>query len=606
MLNSKVKEYLDNLEIELKVLKSLNGELHIARCMIDILKQNRSYKPTKEDQAEHIAFDFAVIHQNTDEQRTYYGPMSGISYTDKRASDPPCIQAIDQDMLVYWGKRAKESKNPILSSRYADLVVDFSLKTLGEKADVDLLRVVIDSNIIICEKSLMMPFDCKTRAKRALVLAITINDKKRIAKIKDTIIKLEKNIARDDMPGLWGFAFQWLLLDFAKKVTLKNREVNQLISSIEQRLKRASGDPLVAGDTVRLLAKYYSRKNDEENLMRVLNILESSLKTSKQPNSDAFSKTFDYECLHELYESFANRFPKAQKASKRLLQEIGQINQGELPWQKLSFEIEIEKKEVNDQLQAIFGKNQNNDLELVMIRIAFSHLPKKTTIEDALKNDLKDNPVQFSLPHRILSDDGVTVAKFPSSKRGDDSHFEFYASQHFSLLPSSLLLPFTMDELRKRFTKVKIIEYYEKCLVFQNNDKDYLNRAITAYWDKDYLISSHFFIPLIESGIRILVQNCGGLAWKQNKSKGYDRLSLGALLRDMQIGKFFAKIDINILFYFKFILTEKLGLNLRNDFAHGLEKEKFSLRVVSDRLFHILILLSLAKKENGKIVSGFS
>ena len=596
MLNTKVKKYLASLEKELKVLKSPNGELHIARCVIDILKQNENYKPTKEDQAEHIAFDLAIYQQNTEEQRTYYGPMLGISYTDKRASDPPCIQAIDQDMLVYWEKRAKESKNPILSSRYADLVVDFSPKTLGEKADVGLFRVVIDSNITICEQSLMVPFDCKTKAKRALVLAITINDKKRKEKIKDTIIELEKNIARDDMPGLWGFAFRWLLLDFAKKVVLKNREVNQLISSIEQRLKRASGDPLVAGDTVRLLAKYYSRENDEVNLMRVLNVLENSLKTAKQPDSDAFSKTFDYECLHELYESFAGKFPEAQKASRRLLQEIGQIDLGKLAWPKLSFEIQIEKKDVDNQLQAIFGKDGNDNLEIVMYKIAIGHLPEKIVLENILSDASSKYPVQFSIPHRILSDDGVTVAKFSSNEVGNDSYLEFYASQHFSLLPSSLLLPFTMDELKKRFTKVKIIKYYEESIVFEKSDKNYLSRSISAYWDNDYLISSHFFIPLIESGIRNLVQICGGLAWKQNKSKGYNRLSLGALLRDKQIEKFFANIDINILFYFKLILTGKLGFNLRNDFSHGLEKEKFSQRVASDRLFHVLILLSLAKK----------
>ena len=344
MLNSKVKEYLDSLEKELKVLESPSGEHLIARHVTEILEQEGDYKPTKEDTAEFIAFDFVVYHQNVGEQKTYYGPMFSFTYEDKKEYVPPSIKAIDQNMVEYWGKKARESKNPILSSRYADLVVDFSLKTLGKNADVDLFRIVIDSNITICEQSLVVAFDCKTKIHRALVLAITINDKKRIAKIKDTIIKLERNIASDDMPELWGFAFQWLLLDFAKKVTLKNREVNQLISSIEQRLKRASGDPLVAGDTVRLLAKYYSRENDEENLMRVLNALDNSLKTYEQTNSDALSELSNYECTYGMYKRYESSFPKAQKASKRHLQESSQLGvEFENSWAKSSLVVKLIK-----------------------------------------------------------------------------------------------------------------------------------------------------------------------------------------------------------------------------------------------------------------------
>ena len=44
-------------------------------------------------------------------------------------------------------------------------------------------------------------------------------------------------------------------------------------------------------------------------------------------------------------------------------------------------------------------------------------------------------------------------------------------------------------------------------------------------------------------------------------------------------------------------------MNLRNNFAHGLEKKTFFSLNTSDRLFHILLLLSLIKEKNDNLES---
>ncbi|MDI6802211.1 MAG: DUF4209 domain-containing protein, partial [Thermodesulfovibrionales bacterium] len=102
----------------------------------------------------------------------------------------------------------------------------------------------------------------------------------------------------------------------------------------------------------------------------------------------------------------------------------------------------------------------------------------------------------------------------------------------------------------------------------------------------------------IESAIRELVKNCGGIVLRPNNLGGYDRLTLRQLLNGQGeiIEKVFAGMGQNMAFYFRLVLTEKLGMNLRNDFAHGFGKKKFFTRDVSDRLFHVMICLSLVKK----------
>ena len=583
-----IKNYLEQLDEEQKPLAS-SGEHDIAQKIKDFLKKDKNYEPTKEDNAEMMAFDFMAEYVNDDfGWGTYYGPLSVLPNSKGQMAVYPSIRQIDQEMLEYWAKRAKESKSPILLSRYADLVVVFSPKIVNKQADIDLFQIVIDSNITICKKSLANPPNCEIKAKRALELALYKYDQEQIKRAKEVLISL----------GLWNFIFKMLLLDFPEQATLEDIEKKELVDELEKELKRVERNPRLAENVISLLAEYYRGEKDEKNLMRVLSVLENSLKTNDRLNSDALLKTHAYERIHEIYREYGRHFPEAKKASTQLSKEIGQLD---LDWdkslQKIPIEEKIEQEDIKNYLKGIFGEKKDDGLEMIMAKIAMSHLPKK----DAVKNQLDDvsnkYPLQFLCTKQVISDDGVLIAKLPKLEEDYDNHFQSYALQYVKL--GSFFLSLTMDELRKQFSKENVVKYFEKSVVFKNEDKNYLKRAISAYWDQDYLVSSHLFNPLIESGIRELIKNCDGLILIPNdKLNGYKNVLLGGLLRNDKIFEgVFSQSGHNVLFYFKLVLTERLGMNLRNDFAHGLGKQKFFGRDASDRLFHILIWLSRVKKK---------
>jgi len=601
MPHIKVKNYLDKLDQEVKPLGSFHGEHDIAKEIKNILAEDKDYESTKEDMAEQMAFDFMEDYLNDNSGwETYHGPMFVLPNDKGQMVEYPSIKRIDQKVLDYWSKRAKEVINPILISRYADLVVDFSPKIVNQGADITLLRLVVDSNIAICEKSLVDPLDCKTKIKRALVLAIQIKDHERIAKVKETIINLEKKVAVDDKPGLWGFAFRWLILEFGKKVSLNESEKNTLIKDIGERLERVKTNPWLTENAASLLAEYYASEKDEKNLMRVLGVLENTFKKDVRSDSDALLKIHSYEQIHEIYRKYANRFPTAEAANKRISQEIGQLD---LDWNKslkeISVETHIPQAEIDNFLSTIFGTDEENKLERVMARLALSALPQKDAIKKQLQDVSNKHPMQFLCTTQIIADDGVPIAKLSTLEEDYDNHFQKHALQYVQF--GSFFLSIAIDELKKRFPKETIIDYFQKGTLFENEDKDYLARSISAYWDNDFLVASHLFNPLIECGIRELVKNCGGLILKPNNIGGYDRVLLPALLKNEEIFEnVFSKSGLNIPFYFRLVLTEKLGMNLRNDFAHGFGKKKFFGRNASDRLFHILVWLSLVKKQDPK------
>ena len=600
MLNSKIKKYLNELDKEVCPLHSSLGEHKIAEEIKNILKkEDEDYKPSNKDIAEQIAFDFLADYPNNNSSwGTYYGPMFILPNKQGQMMEYPSIQKITEETLNYWQIRAKKSKNPILSSRYGDLVIDFSPSILQESADYKLFHLVIDASIIICGKLLAQPINCKTKAKRALNLSLKISDQQRIQKIEKTIIKLERKIAIDSKPGLWGFAFKWLLLDFRNKVVVSPQEKEDLIKDIEKKLERIKKDPWSAEHAVSLLAEYYANERDESNLMRVLGILEKSFKENERMNSDALLKVHAFERIHEIYQKYKDKnFQEITKATNRISQEIGQLD---LDWNKslkeISVSTKIKNEEIDKFLKAIFGEENEYKLENILLRIVVNFLPKQKNIEDQLKEISKDHPLQYLCTTQIVSEDGMPIAKLSSLEEDYDNHFQSYATKYLQF--NSFFLSLTMDELKKQISKEEIVKYFQESLLFQNENKEYRKYAFNAYWDSKYIVSSHLFIPLIESAVRELVRICGGIILKPNDIGGYDILSLNILLKKQGdiLKSVFSKIGHDIPFYFRLVLTEKLGMNLRNNFAHGLEKKTFFSREASDRLFHILLCLSLVNR----------
>ena len=608
MLNNEVKSYLENLD---KIQKPSTSYISIDEFIIyeeirKILNKDVNYEETFEDMAEIMAFTFIEAYPGEEYNRgTYYGPMRVYEDEKGQIVEDPSIQEVDEEKLEYWKKRAKESEHPILAARYADLVIDFSVRIINKSADINLFQIVIGSNIAICEKPLVIPSYCKLKIKRALDLAIQINNQEKITRVKNAIISLDKKMADDSKQNLWGFAFKWLILDFGEKITLTKTEKIELVRDLENRLKRIEEDVCLTEHAVSLLAEYYANKKDEDNLMRVLEILEKSYKRSTNGNSDILSKYHAYKEIHEIYQNYKNkRFPKLKNANDRILKEIGQLDFDlDKSLKEISIPIvEIKQEDIDAFLKKIFGDKQQNTLEVIIDKIVTYFLPKKESVKKELEYLYKRYPMSFLCTREIVDEDGVLKSNIPTLKDNYGENFQNYTSEYIQL--GSSLLGCVIGELKKRISKQDIIEYLKKSMIFEDKtDKKHLERAILAYWDNDYIVSSSLFIPLIECSVRKLIKKCGGCFLKLNNVRGYDYITLHKLLtkKENMIRNVFGERDKNIVFYLRTVLTEKLGMNLRNDFAHGRNRENLFIRNTSDRLFHIILLLSSVKKNGERI-----
>lgn len=227
--------------------------------------------------AEVMAFDFCEDYENQSSGwGTYYGPMMVLKNDDGTSTESPSIQKVTQQIIQYWSERAIASKHPVLRTRYADLVWDFSKVVTKTPPHYTMAHIVIDSIIEIAQRNCHKhEVYVIKKLERALSLAVALKDSSRIEKVRDVIISYEDSVTQDSKLGLWGFAYDFLYEN--DKVKLTTDQEQKLVDDLEGHLLRASQpanpediDPWSAEAAALRLAKYYRKAARSEDVKRVI------------------------------------------------------------------------------------------------------------------------------------------------------------------------------------------------------------------------------------------------------------------------------------------------------------------------------------------------
>jgi len=603
VLNPKIKDYLARYTSMESESESHSPEISISIEIRNIVNgEGTKYIPSPEDQMEMFAFDFLADTWNADSKwDTYYGPFSSFKDRDGNPLDSPSIDDISKESIEYWSSRSRTVIDPLLRARYADISVDFYHKVYEKRAPRNLVQLSIDSQVQVVKDRLVHPLDCKSKLRRALNLSITIQDKARTQTVAEAIIKLEDRVADDTKPGLWGFSIRWLLIEHNSKITLPKNLISKILFNMESRLERLVNNSSILPVVDAPLSEYYSSINDENNVKRVLMVLENSLKTSERIKEEPLLTVHLYELIQETYKKYSTKYSFAAASLQRITTEIGALN---LPWNESFHQITVESAIPNEEIEAIknniFGcitDQPIQSLDEVLARIAINFLPKKSSIQQCFEVTLSQSPLRYLFSTKVISGEGLVIGSLGSVENDFEGHFAKYASEHISY--DSILLNLVIEGLKTHFTATNLVEKLFNSELFRNENKQYLERAIEAYWSSDYIVASHLFIPMIETALRELVRVNGGTWIYSNSIGGFNTHPLNQLFKKNEgiFDAVFGKIPHNVLFYLRLVLIDQLGMNLRNDFAHGFSKDKFFSPNVSDRLFHVILILGLVSEE---------
>lgn len=533
---------------------------------------------------ELIAFNLSPSRDQSN-WGTYYGPFMVWKGKDGKKYETPSLTSITSDVIDYWEERAVQAKNPIMKARYADLVWEFTPLVKKVKPHYSMAQVVIDAVISIAKKNLH-PFRTDTHIllKRAIPLALTINDLERLSTLKKTVIDYEKCTAEDDKPGTWAFAYEILIKN--RKIQLSEREESEIIKALEERYQRllTKNDIWALQQCVTLLCDYYRLKNPEK--VRELIHPYANLVKQTAMQASALIGIRWLEDLRKLYLQYG-----LPEDAKNILHDIKTLNaRAYSELKRIEFPVEIPKKELEDFIESFFWEN---NLQVTFTKIAMNFTPQKDRIEKQLKDLESQAPLLFLISKQIMDHDGRSVATIGVLREDIEGNIVNQIRQNLQFETPFLQLVIDKSRVKFNITPQDVVEFLYLSPVFDEHQKDILSRGIEFYLNGDYDSALHLLVPQIEAGIRNLAEKIGIPTLKPNRVGGYFYKTLDELLREEGIN---LALTEDVCIYLRTVLTDPRGLNIRNNICHGISNPKEFNRIIADRIFQVLLLLGCVRE----------
>jgi hypothetical protein len=158
----------------------------------------------RELEAEIAAFTFRFTYQDVSPWGTTFAPLQSEPREDGTIAQNPDLKRLDSASLEIWVRRARTCTNPVLTSRYADLVWDMEQKITGKtKRRPEFARIAFAAYLrAVSEGRFRFPPSSAQALKRALEIAGEMHDGERISQATDAILEFTKSAPAGLLPAL--------------------------------------------------------------------------------------------------------------------------------------------------------------------------------------------------------------------------------------------------------------------------------------------------------------------------------------------------------------------------------------------------------------------
>lgn len=538
--------------------------------------------------AEKIAFGFYEDYQHKQSGwGTYFGPMMVWVGDDGKVYESPSISSVTEEIMEHWINRSKSTTNPILKARYCGLVWDLSKAAIDKNPDYTIAIEYVNALLDITDKDLCKhPSEAIKKIIRAYKVAVGLNNSDLINRCIESAINLEDRIAEDGKAGLWGFCFDLFVLGKSKYLSEDQRE--KLIEDLEQRLIRLSEDssPWGCESAGVRLADYYRVKGNKEEVTRVVKVVGKSFEDACDDVAPIQASSW-LQHVHDLYISY-NMKDDAERITKKIT-EIGPKVVDSM--QSFAHSIEIPK----EQLDAYLDSMTNGGLENTLIRIAAHFIPKKNQVEEQVLELAKNYPLTYLFTKTLQDHKGRPIATIGSVEDDLEGHVIHQLSSNLNTNAFFLRHSFKKALEVYDINVQDLTDFIFKSPLFEETKQDIIHAGLRAYLNQDYISAIHILVPQIEAAIRTLVELTGGATLRSTRQGGLQLRTLDDLLRDEKVKECFG---IDLSFYFRILLTEQRGWNIRNDVCHAISPSGAFSPSTADRIMHVILCLAQVRVTN--------
>ncbi len=511
--------------------------------------------------------------------QTYLGPFASGQDNAGKVCTVPARETVTVEAIEHWRERARAIEHHTARARYSDAAWDLAPLVGVSRDREDAVRAV-DSYLGQCVNS-GSEHHQERCLRRAHELAVACGDKNRRANVRTSLFEMCLLAESEACERHRFLACDLYLLD--KRSEASEEERSKVLDWMEGGLARcvSDGDPFDGERYHERLDLHYRRLGDDESRKRVARAF-GGLLEAWAAKGNGILAMHNYKKAHGVY--IAAGLAEEAKSVRTKVEGATAQSQDELA--EFSTEIEIPA----EQLQAFVEGIVSRPLPVALHAFVVNYWHRRAEFERQLDCWLEGAPITGVMPLTVMTESGDSVdLKSPSEDR--ESHV---VTNGMHLLQfAGISMRRVLDELLPRhvLTPERLTELTDESPIFLDARRPLVARAFKAYCMGDYITFLHLGVPEAESALRVLFQ----IATQQSSSTSRDskrwrRITLNQVLDDKALE---ACLGDDAVFYLKVVLTHDLGMNMRNLVSHGLVTAAWCNRNRADRLFHVLLMLSL-------------
>ncbi len=587
---------------ELSVIETLApfdtvDQIHIQRHEIlsAVSKLNAELWNSEPGQSEYFAFTL-VEDAGDDCWGTYYGPY--VKYKQKDTGEFVCTpdkNTITPKIIDYWERRANTVVNPKLKMRYTGLVLDFKESVTGVKPNFNSIRKAnIVATLEVTEALLPeFAYDNLELCVHALDMAKKIRNQGLMERGTKALIANYKLLTSDNcqFPSIKLFGgilrhkdLYSELIDYV--ISQLNYEFDSRESMTREEGNKTDTHVHILRKIAELLCKCYKVTKQEQLILSILNRTTNAIRLSFGCRGGMWVHCM-MEDMQKLYRKY-HLYKEADELYKDIIEQ-SKIAQSE--FRHVSFKLPISSELWERHWQhSLDGSDED-----VILYFLLRYVPN---VENEIGKVAKDSLLSMGIRVRKYDSFGIPTSNIGTGKKPDEQRL-FYTIDTNMKITDGFLNEHINRLKDKGILNVDYImnSLFKDSVVLREEQRPILERGFKAFFEKDYIVACHLLIPMFESAIRVLCKINGGdiLRPKNNPEEGNEYKSLEGLLSQKCVSE---ALGDNITTYFRVLLTDSNGGNLRNYVSHGtLPASSFSAGV-ANRIFHAFLLLSLLKPIN--------
>jgi transcriptional regulator with XRE-family HTH domain len=557
---------------------------------------------------------FAVVGGLYFQSRRSYGdpvwemhwqPLSTMIDRNGTAHHSPSVKLSGDDTIQEWSRRGRTAQHPVLRARYADLAWEIAkYRIVAARQDnpaapkparpnADDARRAIDAYLEAVDHKLTQDvFDAWRYLGRAVELAATIRDSARLNCAKDALFNYRAagEAEKADYP-FW--LFDEIAWEHRDSLALTEEEKVTVVRSLERALALRSDicnpslfEPYIAQDAADRLARWRTQVGAQIDAPHAASIAGRAFEAAA-----AQAKGLTAIALLER-QAFRYRKAGDKESAARVEQAIRQHApeaQGEL--KRIESRYEIPKEELDSWADHVAGATFQEGLS----RVVAANLIRKGQSETSVRELAKEAVLYAHVNISVMRADGFSGAEIGSVEKDLDGRVIHHAANAFGYSAPFLNVALARFRDKHNVDLDRLMSVFEDAPLFPSGRRQLVREGLAAWFAEDWIKSIHILLPQAEATLRDLLSQFGAPVMKPDRHYGgFQAIGLGEVLSH---DSFRDRVPEDMRFHLRVLLQDPRGINLRNEFAHGLAARELFDRGIANWTVHLILMLGLIRLE---------